>query len=276
LFPAPRTDLVPRLGTDDALDIATWNIENFPASAATPRLAADLIASMDLDIVAVEEVADIAAWNELVARLPDHDGLLSTDSYSDGSYQKVGILYRSDLLQVGASILLFDQDGYEFPRPPLSVPFTADDGQHAPVDFVLVALHLKAGFSEEDRFRREAAIGMMEQHVRTAVDGAGDDDMIILGDFNEVITSAGGIDRFAPFLSDPARYDFRTNELASSGAMTFLPSGAILDHIISTVALRDEFAGGQDRIPRLDEQFDAYLAEVSDHLPVVSSMPIWR
>ena len=36
-YPTPRSDLVPAVGTAGALDVACWNIENFPRTADTPR-----------------------------------------------------------------------------------------------------------------------------------------------------------------------------------------------------------------------------------------------
>ncbi len=272
-YPAPRTDLVPKLGSDDALDIATWNVENFPRTPQTASTMADLIASMELDIVAMQEVQSVDAWNELVARLPDHEGVLSTHTYGNGEYQKVGILYRADLIEAGPPVLVFDLDGYEFPRPVLQVPLTASDGVHPPLTFIVMALHLKAGFSEEDRSRREVAIQMLEAHVRTTTSAGSD--VMVMGDFNEVITTTGGMARFAPFLSAPDQYDFHTDTLAADGAASFVPSGAILDHIITTPGLADELAGGQDQIPRLDAELSTYLSSVSDHLPVVISMPLW-
>jgi hypothetical protein len=69
----PSDDLVDPIGSDDAIDIAAWNIENFPANGNTPALVADLITSLDLDLVAVEEIADVDAFDELVELLPDHE-----------------------------------------------------------------------------------------------------------------------------------------------------------------------------------------------------------
>ena len=268
-YPAPRTDLVPRIGSDDALDIATWNVQNFPKLPSSPRLLSDLIASLDLDLVALQEVENTDAFDELVARLPDHDGIVSSHTYGNGSYQKVGFVYRRDVIEVGAAVLLFQQDGYEFPRPPLQVILTVGD-----LEFIAVTLHLKAGGQFEDRARREVALQMLEQHVRQTLEGTGDDEILLLGDFNERIDTAGGQARFAPFLGDPALYDFHTDELVATGAASFIPSGRVIDHVISTSALADELVGGTDLIPPLDSQFNAYLSAISDHLPVVVSMPI--
>lgn len=276
-YPPPRTDLVPAVGGPTTLDIATWNIENFPHSPDATRLIADLIASMDIDLVAVQEVADVDAWNELVARLPDHDGLLSEHHYGDGTYQKVGFLYRRDLISLEAGLLLFDRQGYEFPRPPLQAIATVDDGVHPTLDLVIITAHLKAGFTADDRQRRAEAMVLLESHVRdTVVDGGLDSDVLVLGDFNEVLTSTEGRAVFDPWLSRPDRYHLHTDELAAAGAYTYVPSSALLDHVISTAALADEIAGGEDVIPPLSDEVSDYLGEVSDHQPMVVRMPIFE
>ena len=101
-FPAPRTDLLPAVGSEATLEIATWNIQNFPAKPSTPESVADVIASLNVDIVVTEEIADEDAWNELLQRLRDYDGILSTHQYAPGDYQKIGVIYRRSLVTPGA------------------------------------------------------------------------------------------------------------------------------------------------------------------------------
>jgi endonuclease/exonuclease/phosphatase family metal-dependent hydrolase len=272
-YPEPRDDLVPAVGTPGAVDIATWNIENFPQLPSTPSIVADLITSMRLDLIAVQEIADVAAFNELVARLRNHDGALSTHTYGDGTYQKIGFIYRSDLITLSNAVLLFDNDGWEFPRPALRATFTIDDGVHPIVEFIAIALHLKAGFGSEDRQRREDANMMLETYVTQLVN-SGDDQVLVIGDFNEVLTSSGGLDVFAPWLQPPGDYTVHTMDLANQGGASFIPNGSILDHHVSTSALDDEFAGTAAVIPPLDDQYESYQYAISDHLPVVVSMPV--
>src|SRR3954464_7479758 len=73
-----RDDLVPAVGTATTLDIACWNLREFPAMPTTPRVVGDLIASLALDIVAVEEIADRAAFESIVARLPGWEARMPT------------------------------------------------------------------------------------------------------------------------------------------------------------------------------------------------------
>src|SRR4029079_16543071 len=88
-------DLVPALGGPATLDLAAWNIENFPKSTRTVADVADLITSLDLDLVVCDEIASVTAWNELVALLPEHEAVLSSHRYTATSYQKIGLLYRA-------------------------------------------------------------------------------------------------------------------------------------------------------------------------------------
>jgi len=69
----PNGTLVPPIGSKDTLELATWNIENFPDTTQTPKLVADLITSLDLDVVVTEEIASETAWQELLERLPEHE-----------------------------------------------------------------------------------------------------------------------------------------------------------------------------------------------------------
>jgi len=269
-YPAPRADLFPRVGSESSLDIATWNIENFPASGTTASLVADFVTSMDLDLIAVQEIADETAWQELVDRLPDHEGELSTHTYFDGSFQKVGFLYKTSVLRISDVRLIFQGASFEFPRPPISAQFTTLDGSF---DFTAIAIHLKAGTDTEDRERRTAAIALLEDHLRDSVNGAADEDIVLLGDFNEVLTNTQARAVFAP-LFDAGRYTVQTDSLPASST-SFIPAEITLDHIVTTISLADEIGSQQASIPELDRSIGSFDVVVSDHLPVVLSLPIF-
>ena len=93
-YPTPLTDVVNRVGGPNTIDVATWNLENFPMTSQTPEQVANIIASLDLDLLGVQEISDVDAFEELLARLPYHDGFLSSHTYVDGAYQKVGFIWR--------------------------------------------------------------------------------------------------------------------------------------------------------------------------------------
>jgi len=266
--------VVPAVGGPDTLDVMAWNIENFPKSSRTVSTVADLVASLDVDVIAVEEVASVDAWNELVARLPEHDGVLSTHEYAPGEYQKIGFLYRSATVGAGAPALLFAGEGLPFPRPPLAVGFQFDDGVHAPLGFEAIGVHLKAGEQVADSDRRRAAVAELDRFLRAQIDGGGEGQVVVLGDFNEVLTDASGRSVLAPLLDAPDRYAVRTAAAAAAGGETFLGSGVMLDHVVTTAGLADEIGGTDARVVELDREMDDYEPDVSDHRPVVLSIPL--
>ena len=268
----PRDDLAPAIGTPEALDVATWNIENFPQRASTALLAAGVILSLDLDLIGVQEIADVEAFAELMGYLPEYDHILSTDTYSDGSYQKVGFIFRRELLQADAIDLLFTGDWYEFPRPPLEVQFTLLHPESgAPVlDFTAIVVHLKAGVDAEDSDRRRLAVRMLDDHIKARMAGAGDDQILLLGDFNEDLDSADGAAVWAPVLDDPAVYNLHTGDL-DSASFSYIPWTRLIDHIVSTGPLTDT-ATSHTEISALDELINGYTNSVSDHRPVVTSL----
>jgi len=268
-YRGPNADLVPPVGSDATLDVASWNLEWFPKDERTVWLVVDLIASLELDIVVVQEIANVDAWNQLLELLPQHDGVLSTHQYSATEYQKIGVIYRRDLVVAGEPALLFSGQTYAFPRPALALPLTA-----GALTFDLVGVHLKAGGSEDDSARRAAAMRALEAHVRAQVDAGGEDEVIVLGDFNETVDTSWGMEVMAPMLAAPERYRFRSQEAAEAGEASYIPSGRVIDHVVTTAGLADEVGGARAVIPRLDQQMARYEPYVSDHLPVVLSIPM--
>lgn len=269
-YPPPRQDVVPALGASDTLEIATWNIENFPADpTTTPSAAADLITSLDLDIIVVEEIASDTAWDELLARLRDHDGVLSSHRYTETEYQKIGIIYRTGLVTVGRPTLLFQGENNAFPRPPFAIPVTIDDGSDRALTIEVIGVHLKAGVTVEDGERRRLAAERLDGHLRAQIDGGGEDEVVIAGDYNEVLTTVAGRANLAALLGAPDRYTVHTQVAASAGEISFVPTRRLLDHITTTAGLASETSGSRIAIPRLDSQYANYVDSVSDHLPVV-------
>jgi endonuclease/exonuclease/phosphatase family metal-dependent hydrolase len=273
-YPPPRTDVVPAVGSPDTLEVASWNIENFPAGPGTPGYVADLIASLDLDVIVVEEIADELAWRELLDRLREHDGVLSSHRYSVTEYQKVGVIYRTDLVTPGEPKLLFPTDPYAFPRPALSLPVSIDDRVHPSLQLELIGVHLKAGIGTDDGARRQAAVEALDAHLRAQVDGGGEDEVIVAGDYNEIVTTAAGQANLAPILTAPDRYTLHTRPNADAGEISYVPyGGRLLDHITTTAGLAEEAAGARVVIPRLHATYSGYLTHVSDHLPVILVVP---
>jgi hypothetical protein len=280
-YPEPRSDVAVPVGEDGTLEIMAWNLKNFPcgnsanstvcrsSAGSTPELVADILYSLRVDLVCVEEVDDIDAFQELVDRLPHHEGVLSSHTYGDGTYQKIGFLYDTRVLALNDDKLIFDGN-FDFPRPPMEGAFTYTGGD-TDIDLVAIGVHLKAGGAPEDHDRRLGAVDSLESYVRGKVDGSGADAVFVLGDFNDTVTDSSGRAVFAPFL-DGARYVVRTEDDAQDGGESFLFSGAVIDHIVSTIEVEDAFSVVTDAIVPLDAEVDDYEDRVSDHLPVLTKL----
>ena len=266
--PPVDDDLVPPVGSAATFDIASWNAENFPKSARAIDLLADLIASLDVDLIVFEEIASVQAWNDLLARLPAYEGVLSSHRYAPTLYQKLGFLYRKGLVTVGPAELLFTSDNYGFPRPAMKVHVEA-----AGLDFDAIGVHLKAGSSTDDAARRAAAVQVLDAYLRAQIDGGGEDEVVVLGDYNEVITDAEGRQVLAPLHGASDRYRFLTEPAALAGEHTFISSNMVIDHIVVTAGLYDEVGAARAVIPRLETMVPRYDPDLTDHLPVIVSIP---
>ncbi len=255
-YPAPNSGVFPAVGAEATLEIASWNIENFPASADIVSDVADIVASLDVDLLAVQEIADEPSFIELDDRLTDFSSVLSTHQYGTGEYQKLAVLYRDSELEVIEHELLFEQDGYLFPRPPLAIHFRRKtSGQK----FWLVNVHLKAGWGTENRERRNGACNALAAVLRSKQDSA-----ILVGDFNEVVTTSSGREVLRAWYDDD--FDFVTAAVAQEGEVTFLPSDGMIDHVIT----KGMPSAREVVVKHLEAYYPNLVSEISDHIPVVA------
>ncbi len=267
-YPHPLTDVVNQVGGPNTIDIATWNLENFPMTSQTPEQVANIIASLDLDLIGVQEISDVAAFEELLARLPYHDGFLSSHTYIDGAYQKVGFIWRTDVLNATNLQLIFNGSFNAFPRPPLLAKFTTLEQTNVE-HFWAITVHLKAGTSYEERERRIEGVQKLHTYSNDLIAAEENAHVILLGDFNERLDSSYGDIVFKPFLDDSTDYNFLTAGL-HTGAFSYIWSSSLIDHMIVTKTFMENNNTLEIMIPRLEQELDNYTTVISDHLPVVT------
>jgi endonuclease/exonuclease/phosphatase family metal-dependent hydrolase len=261
-----------RIGSTQTFEIATWNIRNFPTDPQTAERVANLIAEMDIDLVAVQEIADTTAFDQVLTGLPGYHGVLSTHEYGSGEYQKTGFIYRTDMIQIGEVQSLFEGDTYAFPRPPLQARF----GVNGTMTFVVIDLHLKAEGGEDNEARRRDACQKLKTHVDAMLAAGTETEVFIVGDFNDRLSDAPDDNVFTVFLDDGQNYEFLSQQLQDDGDYSFIPWNTLLDHILITADLQDDYAGGSIQAAPLDLQITEYdyEQEVSDHRPVVAVFPL--
>jgi endonuclease/exonuclease/phosphatase family metal-dependent hydrolase len=266
---------VPTLGTDTTLEIATWNLQEFPLRGESTLVRVrDLMLGLGLDVYALQEVQDTHAFRSLLGRLPGYTGLYSADDYG-GWYQKTAVVYRTDVVEVSqVGQVLWGNDSV--PRPPLLMTMRAH-GQGGEFVFRLGVLHWKAGMGESDRRKRAAACRLLKEYLDAEVGGGMEDDFIVVGDWNDELDDPPAENVFQQFLDDSTDYAFLTRPLAGNSYHgSYVASGALIDHLLVTAGAMAEYAGGWTQTLRLDDYLSEYVEVVSDHRPVAVVFPVFR
>jgi endonuclease/exonuclease/phosphatase family metal-dependent hydrolase len=261
-------------GTDSTLEIVTWNIEWFPKNgASTADSVQKIIQALDADIIALQEISDTAAFRQMVDNLPDFEFLV-TGGFTGG----LAYVYKSSTISVQSIYKIFDTstDRNFFPRPPAVLTFTFDGKP-----FVAINNHFKCcgngfldmGNTSDEEFRRLGANDQLKQYIGY---NFANDNVILLGDLNDILTDAPPHNVFQFFLNDSTNYRFVDLAIAhgpiSHWSYPSWPSH--LDHILITNELFDDLAnpGSEVKTIRVDDYlnggFSSYDAFVSDHRPV--------
>ena len=267
-----------KFGSENTLEIVSWNIENFPkAGNQTVRDVVEIIRDLDIDIITMQEIGDTSSFRILLDSLDNYNGTYSTDTYGNW-YQKTAIVYKKDLVHISNKEMLFTNDSYFFPRPPLKVYVTAQIDNKT-FDFTLIVLHLKASGGSENEARRRSAIQKLKNYLDTEISSATDKDFIVTGDWNDVLTDPPGSNVFTPFLQDSMDYQFLTAQIAQDPVnnATYIkpPYISVIDQILISVDVLPEYDTGFTQVIKIDNSFSAYINEVSDHRPVAAVFPVF-
>lgn len=275
---------VPAKGSDTTLDIATWNIEWLGDSSRGPSdeilqrgNAIDIIGGTDFDLWGLEEIVDAGAFDQIVAKLPGYDGFLASDPmvengpahYNSGE-QKVGILFKADVIKpLGARLILTERD-YQFAgRPPLEVRVQATIGGTSE-ELVVIVLHAKATTSASSWQRRKDASAALHAYLDSAHP---EERVVVIGDFNDDVDTSirsGQPSPYQNFIDDPASYFFPTEALSLAGATSTTHYSDVIDHHLVTSAMAGRYIADSAAVYLVDEHVAEYDGTTSDHYPVLS------
>ena len=241
------------------LDVVTWNIENFPKTGTTTELLAEMIATMDVDLIAVQEITSLTAFNNLIAALPGWQGQLT----SSGS-QRLGYLYKTEeITEVDPIVQLFTDNSCAFPRPALKTRVRHVSGK----ELHIINVHLKCCSDQTASCgtafsRRQAAATQLKSYIDQNLSNQ---PVVVLGDWNDGLTDNSP---FTVFSQDASKYRFAdlAIEEKSSAQWSYPTWPSHLDHILITDEL---FNSVQDvRTLVLHPCDERYFDVVSDHQPV--------
>ncbi|MFP2926957.1 lamin tail domain-containing protein [Pyxidicoccus sp. 3LG] len=280
-------------GTPDAgprpatfpLTVANWNIEWFgdptkgPADETLQLTNVQaVIADAGADVWGLAEIVSTPQFNELKNRLPGYDGFLANDTrvsagsqnYSD-TEQKVGVLYKSDVVQVQGAEVVLTQHGYEFAgRPPLRVDLRVTRGGSR-VDLTVLVVHMKAtdsSTSAEDYNRRQAAAGYIKGYLDTLLPTQR---VMVVGDWNDdvdVSTVGGQASPFRNFVDDTTNYTFPTQALSLANVRSTASGSAFIDHQLASNEMMASYV--PNSAIALRPTITGYRDNTSDHYPIFS------
>lgn len=245
------------------LDVMTWNIEHFPKSSVTEDAATDILDELGPDLVGVQEIESVSAFERVADGLDGYGWIVGKKGDT-----RVGMLYRSDTIEIVDVEHLFQSDWFAFPRPVLAVTVRLRDALE-PTELLFVVVHLKALSGAENEDRRRDGVEKLREWIddRRA---AGDTNIVVVGDWNDRIEEPASTNVFTALLDASADVDFLTAALPGQGEFSYVPFESLIDHVVVTDATLDALVEPTTTVLHLDETWSGgdYLDEVSDHRPV--------
>ena len=273
---------VEQVGTENTFDVATWNIEWFGNTSNGPNNeqtqfdnVLNIISNAGIDLWAVQEIASIVDFNDLLDALgDDFDGELATNS----GEQRIGFIYNNKVVRTIRTRHILESFEFDFAfRPPLQLEaeITLPD---TTVAVTLITAHMKAFSDVASYNRRVDASGRLKNHIDfTALES---ESVIILGDLNDELTRSTSSGRTSPyenFVSDTDNFDVLTLEIETSGGGSFCTNsscsntGSMLDHIFITNELAPFYVSNSvGTIPNLQSAISFFGSSTSDHLPIAA------
>jgi|GEM_PF-92682 len=256
-------------GTDATLEVVTWNLESFAKSGKTTEsYVIQAIEALDVDIVALQEIASLDSFNKVVKGLDGWSGYRASNASADIN---LAFIYRTGgALQVQSIYPILGGMDYPdpFPRDPLVMELTFNG-----TDYVVINNHYKAMGDALSEARRREASALLHQYV---ADHYTDRRVIIVGDLNDELGDSADDNVFLPFIDDPDNWRFADMEIALdiSAQWSFPTWPSHLDHVLLTnETFGDlEAQGAAIKVIPLHSYFPGgmgdYDRNISDHLPV--------
>lgn len=259
-------------GTDTTLDVATWNIEWFPKEGQTTiDYVTDILQAMEADVIAVQEIDQYDKFVAMMDALEGWEGISTNTGYLNLAY-----IYNPEFVEVTSIYQILPGNSRELPRLPLVMEMIFQGNE-----YVLINNHLKCcgdGYMDisdpwDEETRRYDACILIDEYIR---ENFPEENVILLGDLNDLLTDTESNNVFQVFFNDPFSYHFTDIGIAEGSTANWsYPSWpSHLDHIMISNELFDEFEGDDAEIltikidEYLENGFWEYEQNVSDHRPV--------
>lgn len=251
-------------GSENTLEIMTWNIEEFTKSSQTIEIVRNLVDSLQIDLIALQEIQDSDDFVTLDNLLTNWQGQKANSAYED---YNLAYLWNEDI-EVNDIYEIYTDDSWAFPRNPLIMNMLFND-----TEYIVINNHYKAYADSEAVERRRLASERLKSYID---DNFPNDNVVVLGDLNDSLTDSSENNVFQNFI-DSENYLFTDMEVAQSdySNWSYLKFPSHLDHILISNELYDEFENENSKCStQIIESLVSggkteYIDNVSDHRPVV-------
>jgi len=261
-------------GTENTLDIMTWNIERFPKNGQTTvNYVIDIVEALDIDLLAIQEVDDVNYFEQMMDGLSPYEGYLESLWFAGLAY-----IYNPNVIQINNIYEIYTTSNYWnfFPRSPMVMDFNYMNQR-----FIVINNHYKCcgngimniNNTYDEETRRYFANTLLKEYIDTYFPN---ENVILLGDLNDNLADVSQHNVFQQFLDDSANYLFTDYQIAlgNNTEWSFPNWPSHLDHILITNELFDEFNNTNSAIQTLkiedylDGGWTEYDEDISDHRPV--------
>jgi endonuclease/exonuclease/phosphatase family metal-dependent hydrolase len=280
-------DTVPKSRT---FDITTWNVRWFGAprdmngamlgpedSLLQFRNVVRVLDSIDADIVAVQEIANAALFQQISEALPRYGVVIAFGIRPPNPAfvpQRTGFLYKRSAVDTLRTQLLTLNARFAGGRFPFLLEFNATVlGARRRMNAIVI--HAKAGATEEDYQERSDDARALYEAMNTSVVNQ---NTVLLGDFNDDLTRSIVGGRQTPyqlFTQDTTRYVAVTAALSRQGLSSQSSGGGMIDNIIVTAPLRSALLQGGEKLEN-PSYISSYFSTTSDHYPVSARLLLDR
>lgn len=272
------------------LSVGNWNIEWFGDTQNGPTNeplqltnAQAVLADAGVDFWGLAEIVSTAHFNELKARLPGYDGFLADDSsrvssgtsYYGANDQKIGVLFKSDVVEVLRADVVLLNSSYDFGgRPPLRLDLRIRREDGTRVDVTALVLHMKAYTGEQDYARRQSAGRALKDYLDQRLPTQR---VMVIGDWNDDVDESTATNPatgrrfdspYQNFVSDTASYVFTTEALSRAGVGSTASRSTFIDHQLVSNELWESYIPNSTRVLRPD--ISGFRNNTSDHYPIIS------
>lgn len=261
-------------GTDSTFEVITWNIEWFPKNGTTTiDSVRQILASLDADIIACQEIDDTVVWKQMIATLPDYETVFQTNYYAGLAY-----VYKPSSVEVLDYYEIYYTSPFwnNFPRAPKVLEVRVQGEE-----YIIINNHLKCcgdgsisyGVTNDEENRRYEAMNLIKSYIDTNFPTK---NVMVVGDLNDVLTDDESDNVFQDVMGDIFNYKFADMAIAEGlGFDWSYPSWpSHLDHILITNELFDEFGSPTATVETIKIEnflqggFNYYDNNISDHRPV--------